>query len=229
MKDLFAVVLVKGENMSEPIEPQDDPKDKQDPPSDPPKDLPADPPKQDPGMAKALADLQKYKAKVQELETAREQDRINKLRESEKWKELAEEYRTKAEEFENKNKTLSQSMIFDKKYSAVKAAALAAGLRKEAISDLELIDLDGVDIETTSTGRVNVLNVEKAVEDIKATRPHWFGRKGSGINSTEPDVVSGGEIKYDDIVKAEEKAKKTGDYAPYKSLLMRFQEQQNRR
>jgi hypothetical protein len=181
----------------------------------------------DPRAAKALSDLQKYKAKVRELEEAKEKERLERMRQNEQWQELAKEHELKASELANENKTLKESLVFDKKYSAVKAAALSSGLRKEALSDLELIDLEGVEIETTSTGRINVLNADRVVEQLKTQRPHWFGRKGGNINSGDPEVVGSKEVTYDDLYKAEEKARKSGDYAPYKSLLMKFRQQKS--
>lgn len=174
---------------------------------------------------KALRDLQKYKGRVKELEDAQEQSRISKMRDKEQWQDLSNDWQQKAETAEKENKTLKDGMVYDKKYSAVREFALKAGIRQEALKDLELVDFDDVDIEYTSTGRVNVLNAERAVERIKSTRPHWFGNRRTNVNSSDPEVVSGGNVSYADIVKAENKAKESGDYAPYKALQMRYKEQ----
>lgn len=184
------------------------------------------PPASDANLSKALGDIAKHKARIAELETANEKARVDKLKESENWQGLAKEYETRATNAESENKTLKESMVYDKKYSAVKTLALQSGLRKEALNDLELIDLFDVAIETTSTGRINVLNVDKAVERIKASRPHWFGKRGAvNINPGEPGVVTTGEVKYNDLLKAEETAKKNGDYAPYEALHKKYLEQ----
>ena len=177
--------------------------------------------------SKALRDLQKYKGRVKELEDAQEQSRISKMREKEQWQDLSSEWQQKAEKHEAENKTLKDSMVYDKKYSAVREFALKAGLRNEALRDLELIDFDDVEVEYTSTGRVNVLNAERAVERIKSSRPHWFGNRRTNVNSNEPEVVSGGQVSYNDVYKAEEQARKTGDYAPYKALLNKYKEQRS--
>lgn len=203
---------------------------------DKPKEEVATPPKEevkkpvsDANLAKALGDIAKHKAKIAELETANEKSRLDKLRESENWQTLASEETKRADTAEAKNKALSDSIQYDKKYSAVKTLAIQAGLRKEAINDLELIDLPEVQLETTSTGRINVLGAEKALERIKMSKPHWFNKRGTvNINPGEPGVVSGGEIKYNELLKAEETARKTGDYAPYESLHKKYLEQTRR-
>jgi len=186
------------------------------------------PVKTDNGLNKALSDLQKFKGQVKDLEAAAETGRLDKLREKEQWQDLSKEWQDKAEASEKRAETLEHSMIFDKKYSAVRELAIKSGLRNEALRDLELISLDDVEIEVTSTGRINVLNADAAVSRIKNSRPHWFGRSGNTINANEPEVVSGREVMYNDVVKAEVLAKKTGDYGPYKTLLMKYRDKMRR-
>ena len=161
-------------------------------------------------MKKALGDLHKYKSRVKELETAAETGRLDKLREKEQWQDLSKEWQDKAEKSETRANDLEQGMIFDKKYSAVREIALRSGLRNEALRDLELVSLEDVEIEVTSTGRVNVLNADKAVERLKSSRPHWFGRRGKcNVNANEPEVVvSGKEVTYNDVVKSRRDCKK---------------------
>ncbi len=181
---------------------------------------------------RALEDLKKIKAQNVELlealkkkDEAIEESRLAKLKEQEKFQELAETWQQKAQDAEQKASGLEKSMIYAKKFDAVKTAALQAGIKKEAIDDLEMLDFGDVDIEYTSTGRVNVLGAGKFVENIKITRPHWFGKKGASVNPSEPGVVGSSSIKYADLLKAEEQAKKTGDYATYSALHKKYVQQ----
>lgn len=187
-------------------------------------ETPPEKPAANPEQDKALRDLQKYKSRVKELEDNAEKSRLDKLKESEQWQDLSKEWQDKAEASDKRAETLEQSMIYDKKISAVRDFARKSGIKDEALRDLELVALDDVDIEVTSTGRVNVLNADKAVEKLKLSRPHWFGRRGNNVNANEPEVVGGKELTYSDVVKAEEVAKKSGDYGPYKTLLMKYKQ-----
>lgn len=174
---------------------------------------------------RALKDMHKYKAQTQELEEKLKQQALDKMKSNEEWQKIAEMKEREAQEATEKATTLQESLVFNKKYEAVKSLALSRGLRQEAVADLDLIGFEDVQIETTSTGRINVLGADKAVDRLKALRPHWFGSRASNVNSDTPEVVAGEKVTYDQIYKAEKKAKESGDYAPYKALLRQYQNQ----
>jgi hypothetical protein len=174
---------------------------------------------------RALKDLHKFKARAKELEDAVKATHTKSMKEKEQWKELAELREKEAEDLKKEKTKIQESLIYDKKYSAVKEAALAAGIRKEAVTDLELLEFSEVQIETTSTGRINILGADKAVDRLKTLKPHWFGSKGAKINGDIPDVQTGGKITKTQVYEAESKAKKTGDYAPYKQILAKYSQQ----
>ena len=159
-----------------PIPPVDDPK----PPVDDPKP-PVDDPKPKP-EDKAIKDMLRFKDEAKAERTAKEQAlkeletfKEAKLKESNNWKQLYENSEAKRVEVENKLKDVGSSVVSDKRISAVEKAALQAGIKKEALQDIDMLDMSGLEIETTSTGRVNVLGVDTYVADLKALRPHWFG------------------------------------------------------
>lgn len=96
------------------------------------------------------------------------------LREQHKWQELAEKYKSDLEQTKNQFTDFKGQMVNYEKSNAVKQAALKAGIMQESLEDLELLDLEGVEIETTSTGRLLVNGAEDFVESLKERRPHWF-------------------------------------------------------
>ena len=173
---------------------------------------------------RAYQDLQKAKAKAKELEDKLKAKDLEQMKQAENWKEIAELKQKEAEDASNERDTLRNSLVFDRKYAAVKDAAVRVGLRKEAEGDLEMMSLSDLQVETTSTGRVNVLGVDDYVARLKMTKPHWFETKKSKVNSDSPEVVNGNNVSYDDVNKAAKKAKETGDYAPYEKLLRQYQQ-----
>jgi len=176
-------------------------------------------------LNKVLDEMHNYKRQAKEFEDSLSKRKMDELKQKDEWQKVAqikEEEATASKEEANK---LRDSIIWDKKYSALKEYALRSGIRREALSDLELIDFENdLAIETTNTGKVNVLGADRAINNLKSTRPHWFGSKGGNINTSDPEVVSGGAITMQDIFKAEKKAKESGDYAPYYKVMKQYKQ-----
>lgn len=142
---------------------------------------------------RAVKDMLKYKSKVKELEgtlSEREQALLAKeqalLEKQNDYKSIAEikekqalEYKSKWEAAEKKNQDFWDTYYQNEKKNAVFKEALKSGLRKEAEVDLDLLQFDNVAIERTDQGRVLVHGADSFVEQLKATRPHWFGSKGA--------------------------------------------------
>lgn len=138
---------------------------------------------------------EEYKAKLSQVEDER-------LKASNQWKELAEIKEQKLREAEEKNIQFKNAYVQDKKMEVVKREAIKAGIRDEAIMDLDLVDLSMLEIETTSTGRINVLNVEKAIENLQSTRPYWFkSQNAPNINNSLPSVNKPADLSINDILK----------------------------
>ena len=182
--------------------------------------------KQDPASG-YRKDMLKFKDENESLRKKIEDMELAKLQESNQHKEVAEHYKTKAEAAEAEVQKIRDSLVYDRKYAALREAAAAAGMRKEALGDLDLIDMDQLVIETTNTGRINVLGASELIEQQKTQRPHWFGRKSANINGADPEISpdSGGKVTKEQIFKAEKEAVKTGDYAPYQTLLNKYRQQ----
>lgn len=124
-------------------------------------------------------DMHKYKRsyteaqeKLNSLQSKLDEMERKSLEGSKQYKELYEQTQAKLKQVENEKSSLNQAIVNDKKFSAVEAAAIKAGLRD--ISDLEAFDLEGVEIETTNTGKYRVVGAEEFIENLKAKKPHWF-------------------------------------------------------
>lgn len=181
-------------------------------------------------LERALKDLHKYKAQVQEFKEKSEQEKIQRMKEQNQWREIAEAKEREALEFKKQATEVQQSYLNEKKYAALSSACSQLGLRPEAVSDLELIDLSAVQIETTSTGKINVLGADKVAEQLKRQKPHWFSEpKPPLVNSSGQRVHDqSGTITYDMLMTAEKEAQKSGDMSKYAALHKQFQQQQQR-
>ena len=135
---------------------------------------------------RALADLHKFKAKARELESSQEEAEKKRLVENEQWKQLAEINEKKFLEAEEKRKRQNDTILNHTKYETLKRVAVSNGIRKEALEDLDLLSLESIEVEATTSGRFNVHGAEDYVTRLKKLKPHWFN------DSTAPRVNSGG-------------------------------------
>jgi len=134
-------------------------------------------------------DMHRYKERNKQLEDelkafqrAQEQAAIAQQEEQGRYKEVAEHWQKKAEENESKLNQFQSSWKEAEKMKAIREAAHEMGIRKEALSDLELLPTDSVIMEMTDQGRYNVLGAKDFVENLKASRGHWF------TDTTPPNV-----------------------------------------
>ena len=166
----------------------------------------------------ALKDLHKYKSKVKEYEsklTSYETEKETKAQEDLKkqnmYKELADKLEKDLAEEKSKREKNEKMFLNTKKFESLRQAAIRAGIRKEAEDDLELLSLDDVQIEYTSTGKINVSGAEDYITLVKKTKPHWFSGdqvvvNAGGTNNTQQNDVPDdykkiAAIKYTDPAK----------------------------
>lgn len=174
---------------------------------------------------RAIEDMHKFKKLALEKDEALKKLETAKLVEKEQYKDLWEKSeKEKADAIEESSK-IKSAYFNGQKFSALKAECAKLGILDSAVSDLDMVDLSEIRTETTSTGRINVLNAKEIAEDIKRRRPHWFGNPGAGkVNTQVPQVVSGEKGSLMDIVKrAEDQWKKTRsapDEAAYRDALL---------
>lgn len=174
---------------------------------------------------KVMADMHRYKTQARELATASNAEQEKLLREGKRWEELAELKAREAEEAKTESQRLKNAIVDDKKFSAVREAAVKAGIRPEAIADLEMIGLDKIEVETTDLGRVNVLGVDSLIGNIKLSRPHWFGGGRTSVAGSVPNVSSPGLVSLAEINKLSLEAQKSGDYTAYSQKIKQYQQQ----
>jgi hypothetical protein len=176
---------------------------------------------------RALADMHKYKREAEKLKQEREAEKTAKMKEQNQWKELAETREREAAELKTANERIQNSYLGEKKFSSVHAKCLALGLRPEAVSDLEMLDLGDITVETTSTGKINILGADKFAERLKTLKPHWFAEKAPPtVNSSGTRVLdSSTTLTAQDVAAAEKEARKTGDFSKYHELHKKFQQQ----
>lgn len=176
---------------------------------------------------KALADMHKYKKEAKELREREEKAKTDKLKADNQWKELAEANEKKAKEADERSEKLQNSYLSDRKFNAARAACEKLGLRPEAVEDLDALDLGEITVESTSTGKINLLGAEKFAERLKTTKPHWFSDKeGPNVNTGSTRVRdSNGPVTAQQILKAEAEGRKSGDMSGYKALIGKFNQQ----
>lgn len=172
---------------------------------------------------KVKADMIKYKKEAQEYKSKIQQEEERRLRESNDWKSLYERTKSELEERDSKLTAQEQSFLNEKKFSAIREVAMKAGIRTEAISDLELLSFEDVDVVKTETGRVEVRGHDRAIEMLRSKKPHWFGKSSSNVNTNVPNVSKQGVVTEDELIKLSIKAQQTGDYSDYERKLKQFQ------
>ena len=169
-----------------PVDPQNPPAPPADPnPPAPPADMV---PREE--FERVKNDMHKYKTTAQEKERQLEEQRMNTLKEKQDWKSIAEANEQKAEEFRTKYEGLNKSLIDNAKHSAIKQAALSAGILAQSLPDLELLDFSEIHVETTSGGKILVSGADQAIQGLMKRRPHWFGSKPASVNPASPELHS---------------------------------------
>lgn len=179
---------------------------------------------------KVLKELHQHKASARTATEQLEQRKIEDMKKNQQYEALANEYKEKLERAEAEKKRIIESDIQSRKYNAVKDSAVRAGIRKEALSDLDLVAMDNVVVETTSTGKINILGADRFVESLKAAKPHWFSSPQAPSVNTDGVRVDGGAgpITPQMILAAETEGRKTGDMSKYRELSKKFQQQSRR-
>lgn len=175
---------------------------------------------------KAMADMHKYKKALREIENNKKTQELQTLKEKQEWQKIAELKEKEANDAIEERKKLTNAVITDKKMSSVREAAMKAGILDSALDDIELLNWSEVQVETTSTGRINVQGAEDAVKRLKTLKPHWFGKSAGKINSKIPDVNQDSDVvSIEKLNKLRKEALNTGDYSVYEPAFRKYQAQ----
>ena len=180
-------------------------------------------------VQKILEEAKAYKSKVQEYEAKMKAKEVEDLTANQRWKELAELKEREAIEAIEKAEKLKSAFVTKEKLSALKEAALQAGIRKESLPDLRLIDFPEVNLQNGNEGEFTVSGADKAIQRLKALRPHWFQSSIPAVNSASPAVTGdGSSITFDDVKKLQNEYQKNPSAQnadKYKNALLQFKKQ----
>ena len=186
----------------------------------PPVNEPVNEPQEKPN--KILAELEKYKKMAKELESKMKNSEIEKAKKDQEWQRVAEIKEQEAREAQEKLDKFKNGFINDKKLTSIREEAIKAGIRKESMDDLRLIDFPEISLDPTDEGNFVVSGADKAVQRLKALRPHWFSSPTPTVNTTTPSVNGASKISLEDLRTAELEAKKTGDYKKVTELYLAY-------
>lgn len=181
---------------------------------------------------KIQEELRKARDEVKHAKETLKNVDLEQMKAQERWKEISELREKEANEYKDKYEGLNKAVNTDKKMNAIRLAAQDAGIRREAVDDLELYDFPEVFIETTSTGRSQVIGAKEAIENLKVKKPFLFEKRSSSLNSGSPSVVSGGSITIEQVKQAQMEYSKTKSSAAlqkYQDVVQKFRAQQRQR
>jgi hypothetical protein len=178
---------------------------------------------------RALQDLKRFKEEAKTLKEQQQAAKEAEMRKNQEWEALAKQKEEEAKAARTDAEKLKANVLNDRKYTALREHATKLGLRQEALSDLDMVDLSDIEVEYTSTGRVNVQGADRAAEKLKAMKPHWFGSKTPpNVDTTDLRVNPGATVTVKQLQEAQKKAQKTGDTSEYNALAKKFQAQKKR-
>lgn len=130
------------------------------------------------------SDMLKYKDELRDIKAKFKEIEDKKLKESNDYKTYSEKLEADLEESKQREKRWAETVVSDKRSSAVREAVRKLGIREEALEDLDLLDLSEVGVEHTSTGRLLVNGADEFAKRLQKTRSHWFQpAKAPNINS----------------------------------------------
>lgn len=156
---------------------------------------------------RALGDLHKFKKQVEELGTKLGDLESQSLKEKQDYKGLYEQSEQKRKAAEEEAKKVKGWAVSTHRFSEIKSEAMKAGLLPSAMNDLELLPMENVEVEVTSSGRFIVNGAKDFVESVKGERPHWFQKPGApnvnGGGGGAPPGGDGKELTPHDVYMAE--------------------------
>jgi hypothetical protein len=176
-------------------------------------------------LLKRKQEAKELKDKLSAFEKEKEDLKVKSLKEKEEWQKLAEIREKEAEELKKKLEAKEKVTSNYFKRAEVRQQALKNNIRENALDDLDLLGFDDVQIETTSTGSINVLGADKFVDRLKATKPHWFQDKADPkVVSTSPAASKPTSVTAKDAARLY----KEGKMAEYNEAMTKLRTKQTR-
>ena len=162
-----------------------------------------------------------YQKKINELAAQNEElvrklkdDEDKKLAETNQYKELCEREKKKREMAEEAEKKLKHSYINNFKMDAIKRAALKGGIQEAAVEDIDRFDHNGVEVEYTSSGNINIIGVDEYVNSLKEKKSYLFKKINAPIINNQSPNSNVTSMSIDDLLKLEQT-----DPAKYREAL----------
>lgn len=150
--------------------------------------------------------LEKERAERELLSKELEASRNEELKRNNQWKELYESERIKREESEIKVKNISANVVDNLMIREIEKAALQAGILSEALDDLQIFDKSMIEVETTSSGRINFHNVNEWVDSLKQKKPYLFKTgRAPNINTSQPGIAKPKEYTPSELLELQRK------------------------
>lgn len=168
---------------------------------------------------------------IKQLQTQLDGLQSKGLEDSKQWETLAKQRADKIKELETQLTNTNKSILDRDRFSAVKDACLKAGLRPDAVQDLDIVDLSPVQVEATNKGRTIVHGADDFAAKLKAARPYWFSDAPPNVNTSAPRLGPDGALKkisLDDVKAAEAEYKKSGSRESmqrYQNTVLEFNKQ----
>lgn len=186
-------------------------------------------PPEDDASSRIKKDMHKYKDEAAKLRAELEEIKMSSHKAKEDWKTVAEIHESKAKEFEQKFTGLQSALVNEKKIAALTIEAQKHGLNPASLPDLELLDFEEVNVETTSTGKIMVSGQDRAIARLKTLRPHWFNQGVPSVNPSTPNVGQpSGQVTLNDVQTALDKynkSKSESDKKAYSDLILKYKSQ----
>jgi hypothetical protein len=132
-------------------------------------------------LAAQSAELERSKAAMAETnaERARRETEAKRLHEAglmegKKYKTLFETRDKELQDLRNKQSEQSQSIAKTFKLQAKREQALKAGIREEALQDLEYFPDDELELRRSESGVLDVTGADRWIENLKTSKPYLF-------------------------------------------------------
>lgn len=139
---------------------------------------------------KYKTDSAKYQNELKAKDAELEAMKMAKLKEAKNWQEIARIKEEEAAASRQETNSLKQAVVNQHKSISLRAAASKAGINPSSLDDLDLLDFDEVNVETTSQGKILIHGADAAILRLKTLRPHWFLKSPSAVNPQSPEVRS---------------------------------------
>lgn len=184
---------------------------------------------------RALKDMLRFKdqskseaAKVADLQAQLEALSTKVSAQNKDFETLYASEKQKRADIEAEKNRLLGNVLNSERYRAAYPALKKAGLRDDADNLVEVMGLDKIDVEATSSGRFVCSNVQDFVDQAVKSYPYAFQKQGApNVNGSSGNGSgqSGEKWNPGKLVQLESECKKKGDMAPFKAAFEAWKSQ----